>query len=83
MCIRDSACTALHSAVSLIDNASQRGGMPNARLLAGSKTRPASAIAAMAGWGQQAYGENYVQEARHKIEKLRGLGPVSYTHLDV
>ncbi len=60
--------------MSLIDNASQRCGRPNARLLAVSKTRPAAAIAAMAACGQQAFGENYVQEALPKIEALRALG---------
>jgi hypothetical protein len=58
----------------LIDNASQRCGRPNARLLAVSKTRSAATIAAMAACGQQAFGENYVQEALPKIEALRGLG---------
>ncbi|MES2886266.1 MAG: YggS family pyridoxal phosphate-dependent enzyme [Pseudomonadota bacterium] len=43
------------------------------RLLAISKTRPASAIAEMASLGQRAFGENYVQEALPKIEQLHSL----------
>ena len=43
------------------------------RLLAVSKTKPASAIAELAGLGQQAFGENYVQEALPKIAQLEGL----------
>jgi uncharacterized pyridoxal phosphate-containing UPF0001 family protein len=37
-----------------------------ARLLAVSKTKPADAIRALAGHGQRAFGENYVQEALAK-----------------
>lgn len=43
-------------------------------LLAVSKTQPAEAVAALAACGQQAFGENYVQEAAAKIESLRPLG---------
>lgn len=43
-------------------------------LLAVSKTQPADAIAALAAAGQQAFGENYVQEATAKIDALRDLG---------
>ena len=39
-----------------------------------SKTRDAREIAALADAGQQAFGENYVQEALPKIEALRGRG---------
>lgn len=42
-------------------------------LLAVSKTQPAEAVAALANCGQQAFGENYVQEAAAKIEALRRL----------
>ncbi len=42
-------------------------------LLAVSKTQPAEAIATLAAAGQQAFGENYVQEALPKIEALRAL----------
>ncbi|MFT4178680.1 MAG: YggS family pyridoxal phosphate-dependent enzyme [Thermomonas sp.] len=61
---------ALHS----IHNVGHATGRPAARLLAVSKTRSATEIAAMAAAGQQAFGENYVQEALPKIEALRGLG---------
>ena len=47
---------------------------PPARLLAVSKTRPAADIAALAGQGQRAFGENYVQEAAGKIAALQELG---------
>mgnify|MGYP001809732210 FL=1 len=43
-------------------------------LLAVSKTQPAEAVSALAGCGQRAFGENYVQEAAAKIEALRALG---------
>ena len=43
------------------------------RLLAISKTQPVAAIAALAEAGQQAFGENYVQEAAQKIEALQAL----------
>jgi pyridoxal phosphate enzyme (YggS family) len=36
------------------------------RVLAVSKTQPPAAIRALAGFGQRAFGENYVQEARAK-----------------
>lgn len=45
------------------------GGRP-VRVLAVSKTQPAAAIRALAGLGQHAFGENYVQEARAKQEVL-------------
>lgn len=48
-------------------------GPAPARLLAVSKTRPATAIAALAELGQQAFGENYVQEAAEKIGALAAL----------
>lgn len=40
------------------------------RLIAVSKTQPAEAIAAAYYWGQREFGENYVQEALAKQEKL-------------
>ena len=43
-------------------------------LLAVSKTQPVEAIAALAGAGQLAFGENYVQEALPKISALQPLG---------
>lgn len=69
-----SATVALHAALTLINNASRRPGRPIAHLLAVSKTRDATTIAAMAAAGQQAFGENYVQEALPKIDALRSLG---------
>jgi len=43
------------------------------RLLAVSKTFPAAAIRAVHALGQQAFGENYVQEARAKRDALADL----------
>ncbi|HVJ39482.1 MAG TPA: YggS family pyridoxal phosphate-dependent enzyme, partial [Stenotrophomonas sp.] len=43
-------------------------------LLAVSKTQPAEAVAALAAEGQQAFGENYVQEAAAKIAQLQSAG---------
>lgn len=57
-----------------IENVATRLDRPAARLLAVSKTRSAGEIAALADAGQQAFGENYVQEALPKIEALRGRG---------
>jgi pyridoxal phosphate enzyme (YggS family) len=45
-----------------------------ARLLAVSKTRNADEIAALAALGQQAFGENYVQEAQAKRAALEHAG---------
>ncbi len=42
-------------------------------LLAVSKTRPAEAIRNLAALGQQAFGENYLQEALKKISELTDL----------
>jgi pyridoxal phosphate enzyme (YggS family) len=44
-----------------------------ARLLAVSKTKPATAIRALAAQGQRAFGENYVQEALAKQRELSDL----------
>ncbi len=44
-----------------------------AALLAVSKTKPAAAIRALAGQGQRAFGENYVQEALVKQRELGDL----------
>jgi len=66
----------LHS----LENAARTAGRPHAgqpsgvRLLAVSKTQPVEAIAALAGLGQRAFGENYVQEAAGKIAALAGRG---------
>lgn len=47
--------------------------IPAVRLLAVSKTKPASMIAILAEAGQQEFGENYVQEAITKIQALAGV----------
>ena len=47
--------------------------IPSVRLLAVSKTKPASMIAILAEAGQQEFGENYVQEAITKIQALAGV----------
>lgn len=46
----------------------------SARLLAVSKTKPADAVRQLAGLGQRAFGENYVQEALAKQRELADLG---------
>lgn len=43
------------------------------RLLAVSKTHPASAVAALAAAGQRDFGENYLQEALDKMTELAAL----------
>ena len=71
--------TALHDALAdlllAIANAAAATDRPRAaRLLAVSKTRTPSEVAALADAGQVAFGENYVQEALPKIDALRGRG---------
>jgi len=58
-----------------INTAAQRAGRdPSAiRLLAVSKKQPAQAIRELASLGQQAFGENYLQEAVEKICSLNDL----------
>jgi pyridoxal phosphate enzyme (YggS family) len=46
----------------------------NARLVAVSKTQPASKIRALAAQGQKIFAENYVQEALPKVKELADLG---------
>lgn len=65
---------ALHHVLQRIDNAVPAGRGTRPRLLAVSKTRPASDVATLAALGQRAFGENYVQEAAAKIAELAGLG---------
>ncbi len=48
------------------------------RLLAVSKTFPPSAIRAVYGLGQRAFGENYVQEALEKMDALADLADVEW-----
>lgn len=69
--------TPLRDLLQTLDNAAEHAGRPPARLLAVSKTRPASAIAELArGWrlvqprNVPAFGENYVQEALAKQAAL-------------
>lgn len=58
--------------------AAQCAGHP-VRLLAVSKTKPASAIRALAALGQRDFGENYVQEAMAKQTDLADLNRVELT----
>lgn len=62
----------LHEVLQRIENASRAAGRPPARLLAVSKQQPAEAVRALAGQGQLAFGENYVQEALAKQARLNG-----------
>jgi pyridoxal phosphate enzyme (YggS family) len=63
----------LSATLQSLENAAIEGQRPVPRLLAVSKTQPAVAIAALAGAGQHAFGENYVQEAQVKIRELAAL----------
>ncbi|MGV8940340.1 MAG: YggS family pyridoxal phosphate-dependent enzyme [Lysobacter sp.] len=60
----------------MLENAASASGRPTPRLLAVSKTQPATAVAELAHLGQHAFGENYVQEAQ---AKQTALGPLSAT----
>lgn len=66
-----------------IDRACDRAGRPRAdvTLIAVSKTHPASIIAAAYAAGLRDFGENRVQEALPKIERLRGEGVTPRWHL--
>jgi pyridoxal phosphate enzyme (YggS family) len=57
-----------------MQNAAKLCNRPAPLLLAVSKTRGVDAISALATAGQCAFGENYVQEALPKIDRLRPLG---------
>jgi len=57
-----------------VSAAAAAAGHP-ARLLAVSKTKPATAIRDLAALGQRAFGENYVQEALTKQHELATLDP--------
>lgn len=64
----------LHGVLQTIENAAKLAGRPRGvRLLAVSKTRPADAVRALAGAGQRAFGENYVQEGVAKARALADL----------
>ena len=62
---------ALDAVVQRLENAARQYGRPAPRLLAVSKRQPATAVAGLAGAGQRAFGENYVQEAVEKQAELR------------
>ncbi|ANB16742.1 YggS family pyridoxal phosphate-dependent enzyme [Dokdonella koreensis] len=66
--------TAHASILRRIDEAATAAGRPGgARLLAVTKGQPAAAIRVLAGAGQRAFGENYVQEALAKQAVLADL----------
>ena len=65
--------TPLPQILSNLHAAAEAAGLPDPRLLAVSKTQPAEAVAALAAQGQQAFGENYVQEALAKMQALQHL----------
>lgn len=70
-----SPTAALQAIVHRIEHARQASGrVAPVRLLAVGKMQAADALADVAGAGQRAFGENYVQEAAGKIEALSGLG---------
>ena len=53
--------------------AAARSGHPDPALLAVSKTRSGTEIAALQAAGQRLFGENYVQEALGKMRELAGI----------
>jgi pyridoxal phosphate enzyme (YggS family) len=63
-----------HEVMQGIENAAVLAGRPGGvQLLAVAKTQPAEAVRALAACGQQAFAENYVQEAAGKIAALADL----------
>lgn len=65
----------LHGVLQTIENAAKLAGRPaGVKLLAVSKTRSATEVAALAAAGQRAFGENYVQEGVAKARELAHLG---------
>lgn len=60
----------LRETLQRIENAAEQAKRPRPRLLAVSKTQPATAVVALAAAGQRAFGENYVQEAAIKVRDL-------------
>ena len=69
--VPDSAANArLHDVLRRIAAAATSAGRPCPRLLAVSKMQPVQALADLAGAGQLAFGENYVQEAAGKRQAL-------------
>jgi pyridoxal phosphate enzyme (YggS family) len=71
----------LRTVMQRILNAADAASRPAPALLAVSKTRPAEAVAALADAGQQAFGENYVQEAAAKRAALSATHPALQWHL--
>jgi pyridoxal phosphate enzyme (YggS family) len=73
----------LQSTLSRMARACGAAGRPDSavRLLAVSKLQPASAVREAFACGQQAFGENYVQEGLAKIEELAELRPRLEWHL--
>ncbi len=68
----DPVVSTFRSIAARVDAAAAHAGHP-AKLLAVSKTKPAGAIRELAGQGQAAFGENYVQEAIDKQRELSDL----------
>lgn len=67
-------CEAAYGSVTArVDAAAQSARAPDVRLLAVSKTQPATAIRRLASLGQRAFGENYVQEGVAKQRELVDL----------
>ena len=64
---------ALQQVLQTLENVAAVTERPAARLLAVSKTQSPEAVRALAAAGQQAFGENYVQEAVAKMASLRDL----------
>lgn len=64
---------ALHEILQTLSHSAHSPARPATRLLAVSKTQPAEAVLALARLDQQAFGENYVQEALGKIHALEPL----------
>jgi len=80
-----SACTAAGRKAEILTRAPAAPGLvmgePSVTLLAVSKTFPAEAVREAHAAGQQAFGENYVQEALAKIEALADLRSQLQWHL--
>ena len=71
----------LENVLQRIQNAADAAGRPRPALLAVSKTQPPEAVHALAGAGQLAFGENYVQEAGAKRQALIPTWPALQWHL--
>ena len=79
---------ALNTLFQHLDNAARQAGRPSPRLLAVSKHHPADAVAALAtalgslagdrARQTQAFGENYVQEARRKRDELADIDDIEW-----